>query len=180
MERAERRGIAGRGVRVGLLMACAPVLPWAALALGVALVEFLRPGGDTRLAARDLRYGGLLTGGSLLAGVLMGLVLAGGLALASRVVTRPWGLTLVSALLGALVFPAVFAVVAIGTDGAVAQLGTTFLAWPVMTAVAAAHGSDVAGRTRRRPWLWPSGPAQGRGPEPVTADAAPERPYRVS
>ncbi|MFE1946983.1 hypothetical protein [Streptomyces massasporeus] len=180
MERAERRGIAGRGVRVGLLMACAPVLPWAALALGVALVEFLRPGGDTRLAARDLCYGGLLTGGSLLAGVLMGLVLAGGLALASRVVTRPWGLTLVSALLGVLVFPAVFAVVAIGTDGAVAQLGTTFLAWPVMTAVAAAHGSDVAGRTRRRPWLWPSGPAQGRGPEPVTADAAPERPYRVS
>ncbi|WP_031111148.1 hypothetical protein [Streptomyces sp. NRRL S-146] len=154
MERAERRGIVGRGVRVGLLMACAP--------------------------ARDLRYGGLLTGGSLLAGVLMGSVLAAGLALASRVATRPGGLTLVAALLGALVFPAVLAVVAIGTDGAVAQLGTTFLAWPVMTAVAAAHGADVAGRTRRRPWLWPSGPAQERGPEPVTADATPERPYRAS
>ncbi|MFD7244633.1 hypothetical protein [Streptomyces massasporeus] len=180
MERAERRGIVGRGVRVGLLMACAPVLPWAALALGVALVEFLRPGGDTRLAARDLRYGGLLTGGSLLAGAVMGLVLAGGLALASRVATRPGGLTLVAALLGALVFPAVFVVVAIGTDGAVAQLGTTFLAWPVMAAVAAAHGADVAGRTRRRPWLWPSGPAQERRPEPVTADAAPERPHRAS
>lgn len=180
MEPAERRGIVGRGVRVGLLMACAPVLPWAALALGVALVEFLRPGGDTRLAARDLRYGGLLTGGSLLAGAVMGLVLAGGLALASRVATRPGGLTLVAALLGALVFPAVFVVVAIGTDGAVAQLGTTFLAWPVMTAVAAAHGADVAGRTRRRPWLWPSGSAQERRPEPVTADAAPERPHRAS
>jgi hypothetical protein len=161
-------------------MACAPVLPWAALALGAALVEFLRPGGDTRLAARDLRYGGLLTGGSLLAGVLMGLALAGGLALASRVATRPGALTLVAALLAALVFPAVFAVVAIGTDGAVAQLGTTFLAWPVMTAVAAAHGADVAGRTRRRPWLWPPGPVQGRRPAPVPADATPERPHRAS
>ncbi|MEU9572689.1 hypothetical protein AB0D62_23045 [Streptomyces massasporeus] len=180
MERAQGRGIAGRGVRVGLLMACAPVLPWAALALGVALVEFLRPGGDTRRAARDLRYGGLLTGGSLLAGVLMGLVLAGALALASRVVSRPGALTLVAALLGALVFPAVFAVVAIGTDGAVAQLGTTFLAWPVMTVVAAAHGSDIAGRTRRRPWLWPSGPTRERGPAPVTADAAPEHPHPAS
>ncbi|MBB4717238.1 hypothetical protein BJ965_007120 [Streptomyces luteogriseus] len=180
MERAERRGIVGRGVRVGPLMACAPVLPWAALALGVALVEFLRPGGDTRLADRDLRYGGILTGGSLLAGVLTGLILAGGLALASRVVTRPWGLTLAGALVGVLAFPAVFAVVAIGTDGAVAQLGTTFLAWPVMTTVAAEHGSDIAGRTRRRPWLWPPGPAQGRRPAPMTADAGPERPYRAS
>jgi hypothetical protein len=180
VERADRRGIVGRGVRVGLLMACAPVLPWAALALGVALVEFLRPGGDTPLAARDLRYGGLLTGGSLLTGVLMGLVLAGGLALVSRVVTRPGGLTLVAALLGALVFPAALVVVAIGTDGAVAQIGTTFLAWPIMTTVAAAHGSDIAGRTRRRPWLWPSGPAQGRTPAPRMADAAPERPHRAS
>jgi hypothetical protein len=180
MERADRRGIVGRGVRVGLLMACAPVLPWAALALGVALVEFLRPGGDTLLAARDLRYGGLLTGGSLLVGVLMGLVLAGGLAVVSRVVTRPGGLTRVAALLGALVFPAVLVVVAIGTDGAVAQIGTTFLAWPVMTTVAAAHGSDIAGRTRRRRWLWPSGPAEGRRPAPRMADAAPERPHRAS
>ncbi|MCX3290154.1 hypothetical protein OR263_26150 [Streptomyces sp. NEAU-H22] len=180
MERAERRGTVGRGVRVGLPVACAPVLPWAALALGVALVEFLRPGGDTRLADRDLRYGGILTGGSLLAGVLTGLILAGGPALASRVVTRPWGLTLAGALLGALAFPAVFAVVAIGTDGGVAQLGTTFLAWPVMTAVAAAHGSDIAGRTCRRPWLWPPGPAQGQGPATVAADTAPERAYRAS
>ncbi|MEV4787004.1 hypothetical protein AB0K53_16385 [Streptomyces tuirus] len=73
-----------------------------------------------------------------------------------------------------------FAVVAIRTDGAVAQVGTTSLVWPVMTAVAAAHGSDNAGRTRGRPWLWPSGPAQGRGPAPVTADAAPEHPHPAS
>lgn len=90
-------------------------------------MEFLR-GGDTELAARDVRYGGLLTGGSLLAGVLMGLILAGGLALAPRVVIRPWGLTLTGVLLGALVFPTEFPVAAIGTDGSVAQLGTTFLA----------------------------------------------------
>jgi hypothetical protein len=138
----------GRGVAVGLLMACVPGLPWAALALVVALVEFLR-GGDTQFAARDVRYGGLLTGGSLLAGVLMGLILTGGLALASRVVTRPWGLTLVGALLGALVFPAEVLVVSIGTDGAVAQLGTTLLAWPFMTAVAAAQSEGIVARGRR-------------------------------
>ncbi|MFJ4535449.1 hypothetical protein ACIP39_05705 [Streptomyces tibetensis] len=166
----ERQGGVGRAVKVGLLMACVPGLPWAALALGVALVEFLR-GGDTRLAARDLRYGGLLTGGSLPAGVLMGLVLAGGLALAARVLTRRWGLTVVGALLGALVFPAEFPVVAIGTDGAVAQLGTTFLAWPFMTAVAALHGTDIAGRTRKRTWLW----APGRRPAPTAVGAVPER-----
>ncbi|MFI8890480.1 hypothetical protein [Streptomyces paradoxus] len=151
-------------------MACVPGIPWAALALGVALVEFLR-GGDTELAARDVRYGVLLTGGSVLAGVLMGLVLAGGLALASRVLTRRWALTLTGALLGALVFPAEFLAVAIGTDGAFAQLGTTFLAWPVMTAVAAAHSTDIVGRTRERAWLWASGPAQGQRPSPV-ADSA--------
>ncbi|MFF8933312.1 hypothetical protein ACF08O_00945 [Streptomyces paradoxus] len=160
----------GRGVRVGLLMACVPGIPWAALALGVALMEFLR-GGDTELAARDVRYAVLLTGGSLLAGVLMDLVLAGGLALASRVLTRRWGLTLTGALLGALVFPAEFLVVAIGTDGAVAQLGTTFLAWPFLTAVAAAHSTDIAGRTRKRTWLWASGPVRGKRPSPV-ADSA--------
>ncbi len=82
-----RRGVLGRGVRVGLLMACVPGIPWAALAPAVAAVEFLR-GGDTELAARNVPYGGLLCGGSLLAGVLMGLVLGGGLALASRVITR--------------------------------------------------------------------------------------------
>ncbi|AMW14593.1 hypothetical protein A4E84_37060 [Streptomyces qaidamensis] len=114
-----------------------------------------------------MRYGVLLTGGSLLAGALMGLILAGGLATAARVITRPWGLTLTGALLGALVFPAELAVVAIGTDGAVAQLGTTFLAWPFMTAVAAAHSTDVVGRTRRRTWLWASGPAPGERPSPV-------------
>jgi hypothetical protein len=153
-------------------MACVPGIPWAALALGVALVEFLR-GGDTELAARDVRYGMLLTGGSLSAGALMGLILAGGLALASRVVTRPWAITLTGALLGALVFPVEFLVVAIGTDGAVAQLGTTFLAWPFMTAVAAAHSTDIVGRTRRRTWLWASAPAPAPGerPSPV-ADSA--------
>ncbi|MER7480183.1 hypothetical protein ABTX60_21520 [Streptomyces sp. NPDC126510] len=112
----------------------------------------------------------MLTGGSLLAGVLMGLVLAGGLAVAARVLTRRWALTLVGALLGALVFPAEFVAVAIGTDGAVAQLGTTFLAWPFMTAVAALHSTDIAGRTRKRTWLW----APGRGPAPVAVRSVPE------
>ncbi|CAL9368531.1 hypothetical protein SUDANB1_00813 [Streptomyces sp. enrichment culture] len=101
----------------------------------------------------------------------MGLILAGGLVLASRVLTRPWALTLTGAVLGALVFPAEFLVVAIGTDGAVAQLGTAFLAWPFMTAVAAAHSTDIVGRTRRRTWLWPSGPAPGERPSPVSGSA---------
>ncbi|MFJ8591765.1 hypothetical protein [Streptomyces sp. NPDC093598] len=47
--------------------------------------------------------------------------------------------------------------VAIGTDGAIAPLGTTFLAGPFMTAVAAAHSTDPVGRTHRRTWLWAVG-----------------------
>lgn len=90
--------------------------------------------------------------GSLVAGVLMGLVIGAGLALASRVITRPGGLALVRGLLGALVFPAEIVAVAIGTDGAIAQFGVTLLAWPVM-AVVAVHSPDVAGRTHRRAWL---------------------------
>ncbi|KDN79102.1 hypothetical protein ABZ568_28455 [Streptomyces olindensis] len=158
------QGVWGRGVRVGLLMACVPGLPWAALALAVAAVEFLR-GGDTRLAAHDVRYGGLLLGGSVLAGVLMGTLLAGGLALASRVITRTEGLALVGGVLGLLVFPAEVLVVGMATDGAYAQIGTTFLAWPVMAVVAAAHSADIVGRTRARTWLWVPGPARrlGRG-----------------
>ena len=54
---------------------------------------------------------------------------------------------------------------------AFAQLGTTFLAWPFLTAVAAAHSTDTAGRTRKRTWLWASGPARGQTPSPV-ADSA--------
>ncbi|WP_261717658.1 hypothetical protein [Streptomyces sp. FZ201] len=146
------QGALGRGVRVGLLMAGVPAIPWAALALGIAAVEFLR-GGDHDFAARDLRYAGLLTGQTLVAGVLMGSILCGGLVLASRAVTRAWGLSLVGALLGALVFPAVFVVVAVGTDAAYAPLVLTFLAWPVMTLVAAAHSADIVGLTRRRAWL---------------------------
>nr|WBO76401.1 hypothetical protein SBE_007173 [Streptomyces sp. SBE_14.2] len=147
-----RQGALGRGMRVGLLMAGVPVLPWAALALGVAAVEFLR-GGDTDLAARDLRYAGLLTGGTLVAGALMGAVLCAGLVLVSRAVRRAWGLSLVGALLGVLVYPAVLMIVALGTDVAYAPLVLTFLAWPVMTLVAAAHSADIVGLTRRRAWL---------------------------
>ncbi|MGW7255080.1 hypothetical protein [Streptomyces sp. NPDC054834] len=148
-----RRGALGRGMRVGMVMAGAPGLPWAVLALVVAVVEFAT-GGDTEFATRDLRYCGLLVAGSVVAGVFMGSVLGGGLALASRVVVRPWPLALVGALLGGLAFVAEFMVVTVGTDGGYAEIAVTFLAWPVMTGVAAAHSSDIAGLTRTWAWLW--------------------------
>lgn len=148
-----RQGAPGRGVRVGMVMAGVPAVPWAVLTLVVAVVEFAR-GGDADFAARDLRFCGLLLAGGAVAGVFMGLVLAGGLALASRVVVRPWGLALVGALLGGLAFVPEFAVVSVGTDGGPAEIALTFLAWPVMAAVAAAHSSDIAGLTRTWAWLW--------------------------
>jgi hypothetical protein len=117
-------------------------------------------GGGTRLATRDLRYAAVLSGGSLVVGLLMGLILGGGLALTSLAVTRGWGLALVGGLLGALVFPAEFVVVTLGTDGAYAQLLTTLLAWPVMTVVAAVHSADIVGRSRAHGWLWAPGPVQ--------------------
>ncbi|MGW1164927.1 hypothetical protein [Streptomyces sp. NPDC002550] len=157
------RGTLGRGLRVGLVMAGAPALPWAVLCLAVAAAECLR-GGDTEIAAFDLRAFGLLVGGGLPAGVLMGLVLAGGPALASRVLRGTGGLALVGALLGGLVFPVEFVVVGVASDGGYAEFGTTFLLWPVMTAVAGMRGSDIVGRTHRRGWLWT--PLPGRGPSP--------------
>lgn len=153
------QGALKRGVRVGMLMAGATGIPWAALALFVGVVELL-VGEDTGHAVRALRYGGLLLVGSLAAGVLMGLVIGAGLALASRVITRPWGLALVGGLLGVLVFPAEIVAVGLGTDAAPAQVGVTLLAWPVMAVVAAVHSPDVAGRTRGWAWLWSPGPAQ--------------------
>lgn len=155
----DRQGTLRRGMRVGLLMACLPSLPWAALAVAVAAVEFLR-GGDTQLATQNVRYAAVLCGGSLVVGVLMGLILGGGLALTSRAVTRVWGLAVVGGLLGALVFPAEFVVVTLGTGGAYAQLLTTLLAWPVMTVVAAVHSADIVGRSRAHGWLWAPGPVQ--------------------
>ncbi|MEU6553485.1 hypothetical protein ABZ915_24865 [Streptomyces sp. NPDC046915] len=160
--RMRGRGALGRGMRVGMVMAGAPGLPWAVLALMVAVVE-LATGGDTEFAMRDLRYCGLLVAGSVVAGVFMGSVLGGGLALASRVVVRPWPLALVGALLGGLAFVAEFAVVAVGTDGGFAETAVTFLAWPVMAAVAAVHSSDIAGLTRTWAWLWGRGIGRRRG-----------------
>jgi hypothetical protein len=157
-----RQGALGRGVRVGMLMAGAPAIPWAVLALFVGAVELLI-GRDTQHAVRALRYCALLLGGSLVAGVLMGLIIGGGLALVSRAITRTWGLALVGALLGALTFLAEFVVVGVGTDAGYAALGTTLLAWPVMAAVAAAHSADIAGRTRTHAWLWSPGLTQRLG-----------------
>ncbi|MFF4401043.1 hypothetical protein [Streptomyces sp. NPDC001480] len=156
------RGALGRGMRVGMVMAGVPALPWAALTLVVAVVEFAT-GGDTGFATRDLRYCGLLVAGSAVAGVFMGSVLGGGLALVSRFVVRPWPLAFVGALLGGLAFVSEFAVVAVGTDGGYAEIAVTFLAWPVMTGVAAAHSSDIAGLTRTWGWLWGRGIGRRRG-----------------
>lgn len=153
------QGMMARSVRVGLLMAGVPGIPWAAITLAVAVVELFR-GAGPQLAVRDMRYCGLLFGGSLLAGVLMGLILAGGLVVASHLVTRAWGLAVVGALVGTVVFPAELVVVAIGTDGAYLEIGTTLLAWPAMAAVAGAHSADVVGRTRTHAWLWAPGFAQ--------------------
>ncbi|WP_406859048.1 hypothetical protein ABZO31_01860 [Streptomyces sp. HUAS MG47] len=100
-----------------------------------------------------MRYFVALCGGSLVAGVLMGLIIGGGLALASLAITRTWGLACVGAVLGALSFPLEFVVVGEGTDGAVAIVGTTLLAWPAMAWVAASHSADIVGVTRTRPWL---------------------------
>lgn len=97
------QGALERGVRVGMLMAGATGIPWAVLALFVGVVDLV--GEDTGHAVRALRYGGLLLAGSLVAGVLMGLVIGAGLALASRVITRTGGLALVGGLLGALAPP---------------------------------------------------------------------------
>lgn len=170
-----RRGVLGRGMRVGMVMAGAPALPWAALTLVVAAVEFAT-GGDTGFAARDLRSCGLLVAGSAVAGVFMGSVLGGGLALASRVVVRPWPLALVGGLLGGLAFVPEFVVVAGATDGGPAEIAVTFLAWPVMAGVAAAHSSDIAGLTRTWAWLWRRGVGRRRG-EPGHSGPAHEYPH---
>ncbi|MGW2486742.1 hypothetical protein ACWCV9_05905 [Streptomyces sp. NPDC001606] len=152
------RGTLGRAVRVGLLVAGVPALPWAALCLVVAAVEFLR-GGDTALAAADLRAAGLLVGGTLLVGALTGLVLAGVLTLVARLLRGTAGLVLAGALLVGLLFPAVLLLLGAASDGGYAEIAVAFLLWPVMAGVAAVHSPDIVGRTRDRAWLWRPGPA---------------------
>lgn len=153
----DEQGTLGRGTRVGLLAAGAPAPPWAALCPTVAAVEFLR-GGDTEFAAADLRAFALLVGGSLVTGVVTGLVLAGALAAAARLLRGTRGLALTGALLCGLLFPAELVVVGAATHGGHAEIGTTFLLWPVMTGVPGAHSADIVGRARRRRWLWRPGP----------------------
>jgi hypothetical protein len=90
-------------VKVGLLMACVPGLPWAALALGVALVATAAMNGQ------------------------------------ARKVVPSWAAA-----------PSV----------------------PIATTRnSALHGTDIAGHTRKRAWLWPP----GRRPAPTAVGAVPER-----
>jgi hypothetical protein len=123
----------------------------------LALSAILFVQGDAESAVRDLSFGGLLLGGTLAAGLLMGVILGAGLALVARVVTRPWGLALVGALLGALTFPAEIIAVAAGSDAGPGEVATTLLAWPVMVVVAAVHSADIAGLTHKRRWLQAAG-----------------------
>ncbi|MEU6510437.1 hypothetical protein [Streptomyces sp. NPDC046942] len=154
------RGVLGRGLRVGLVVAGAPALPWAALLLPAGAV-MLGMGVGSATARSVLRFCGYLIGGTVLVGVLTGLVLAGGLSLAARVFTGTRGLGLVGALLAGVVFPAEIFAVAAATDVGPLEFLTTFLLWPVMMVVAGLHSADIVGRTRRRAWLWAPWPGAG-------------------
>ncbi|KOV61660.1 hypothetical protein [Streptomyces sp. MMG1121] len=151
-------GTLGRGLRVGILVAGLPALPWAALCPPVAVVESVK-GTGTAMAVTDLRFLGFLVGGGAHVGVLTGLVLAGGLSLAARVFTGTGPLAVAGALLAGLVFPADIVAVGAATDGGPGEIAATFLLWPVMAVVAGAHSADTVGRTRKRRWLWPPTPA---------------------
>lgn len=152
-----RQGALGRGVRVGMVMTV-PGIAWGAFIWVFAGLSLAT--GDSEFAVRDLRYGELLLGGSLAAGVLMGSIIGGGLALASLVVTRTGGLAVVGAALGAVTFTAEIIVVSLGTDGGYAEIGTTMLVWPAIAAFTAVHSSDVAGLTCRHAWLCSPGLTQ--------------------
>ncbi|KIF74558.1 hypothetical protein QR77_12375 [Streptomyces sp. 150FB] len=150
-----RRDVLGRGVRVGMLMAGVPGGIWVTFAFGAGLAFMAR--GNAQAALTAFRDGGILLVGSTATGVLVGVFIGGGLALASQraaVNSRAWELALVGALLAAVAFPAEILVVALGTNTGPLEMVATVLAWPVMTVVAAVHSADIAGRTRRHKWLW--------------------------
>jgi hypothetical protein len=141
-------------MRVGMLMAGVPGGIWVTFAFGAGLAFMAR--GNAQAALTAFRDGGILLVGSTAAGALMGVLIGGGLALASRraVNSRAWELALIGALLAAVAFPAEILAVALGTNTGPLEMVATLLAWPVMTVVAAVHSADIAGRTRRHAWLW--------------------------
>lgn len=141
-----------RGLRFGVRIGSVTAVFWGVLFL-VATVASFRHGPLTVLGLGLLAVVGSLGAGSLL-GVVTGAVLAIAPAwLVSRALLRG----LLAAVLGGVLFLAEVVVVAVATEVSYGPTGLTFLAVPVVAVATALHSGDIAGRTRRRPWLWSPG-----------------------
>ncbi|MGM9468515.1 hypothetical protein [Streptomyces murinus] len=147
-----RQGAVRRGMRFGVRVGVIPAVFWGILFLFVAVAPF----GSGPLAV--LRPGLIAVVGSLAAGVLLGVVMGAALAVAPQwLVSRGPLRGLLAAGLAGVLFQAEVAVVAVVTDVGYGPTLAAFLATPAVAALAAAHSGDIAGRSRRHPWLWSPG-----------------------
>ncbi|MGM9444570.1 hypothetical protein ACTAF0_30615 [Streptomyces murinus] len=147
-----RQGAVRRGMRFGVRVGVIPAVFWGILFLFVAVAPF----GSGPLAV--LRPGLIAVVGSLAAGVLLGVVMGAAPAVAPQwLVSRGPLRGLLAAGLAGVLFQAEVAVVAVVTDVGYGPTLLAFLATPAVAALAAAHSGDIAGRSRRHPWLWSPG-----------------------
>ncbi|MFY4723690.1 hypothetical protein [Streptomyces sp. LaBMicrA B280] len=147
-----RQGAVPRGMRFGPRVGVIPAVFWGIFFRFVAVAPF----GPGPLAV--LRPGLIAVVGSLAAGILLGVPMGAALAVAPRwLVARGPLRGLPAAVLAGVLFQAEVAVVAVVTEGGYGPTLLAFLATPVVAVAAAVHSDDIAGRTRRHPWLWSPG-----------------------
>ncbi|MGW4273034.1 hypothetical protein ACWEGQ_11870 [Streptomyces seoulensis] len=146
-----KRGVVMRGLRFGLVVGGVCALGWGAVwTAGVMVAVVLGHWHDVPSA---LVSEVILVGGSLFAGVVLGLLLGAMLALAPDWLTSRG---LLRRLLVGLVAGTLFlGEVLVSTEGGILPVLSMLLCIPVVGAVAAACSGDIAGRSRRHAWLWP-------------------------
>jgi hypothetical protein len=139
-----------RGLRFGLVVGGVCALGWSAVWTACVMVALvLRHWHDVPSA---LVSGVILVGGSLFAGAVLGLLLGAASAVAPGWLTAHW---LLRRLLAGVVAGTLFlGEVVVSVEGGILPMLLMIAGIPVVGAAAAACSGDIAGRSRRHPWLW--------------------------
>ncbi|MFH8342681.1 hypothetical protein [Streptomyces sp. AM6-12] len=146
-----KRGVVMRGLRLGLVVGGVCALGWGAVWTASVMVAAVL--GHWHGVPSALVSEVILVGGSLFAGVVLGLLLGATLAVAPDWLTSRG---LLRRLLAGLVAGTLFlGEVLVSIEGGILPVLSMILCIPVVGAVAAACSGDIVGRSRRHAWLWP-------------------------
>ncbi|TXJ76453.1 hypothetical protein E2C11_22080 [Streptomyces lavendulae] len=147
-----RRGAVPRGLRFGIRVGVIPAAFWGVLflVLTVASARY----GPLAVLGRGL----IVVVGSLGVGALLGVATGAVLAVAPDwLVSRGPLRGVLAAVVAGGLFQAEVVLVLVAMYGGYGQTLLAFLATPAVAVAAAAHSGDIAGRSRRHPWLWSPG-----------------------